>query len=241
MEPIIEVKNIYKTFDRNDKQSTEALKNVSFMIYRGDTFGVVGESGSGKSTIARLLTCLIKASAGEIIINKNNISKSKRLPKELQGKLQMIFQNPLESFNPRRKIGFSIGESLLNQGLSKIEIESKVKKQLELCGLSGEYAKMYPHELSGGQCQRAAIARALITEPEILICDEATSSLDVTVQKQIIELLNELRNKRTFTIVFISHNIPLVEMFCNRGIVLQNGEIKGTFEATSTNLIEYFE
>ncbi|MCR5581135.1 MAG: dipeptide/oligopeptide/nickel ABC transporter ATP-binding protein [Pseudobutyrivibrio sp.] len=241
MATCVEFNNVSKIFDRNDKQETEALKDISFTVQRGDIFGIVGESGSGKSTIARLLTGLIPPTSGQILIEEKLLeARSGRLPKELIGRLQMVFQNPLESFNPRHTLGYGIGESLLNKGLCKDEIRARVKEQLILCGLTEDMAELYPHQVSGGQCQRAAIARALISDPDIIVCDEATSSLDVTVQKQIIELLSDLRAKKDITIIFISHNLPLVEIFCDRGIVLQSGVLKGTFEATSSNLIEYF-
>jgi len=241
MEPIIEVKDISKTFNSSHRESTEALQQVTFSINEGETFGILGQSGSGKSTIARILTGLTAPSSGNVTVDGISYSKNAQMPKALIGKMQMVFQNPLESFDPRKTIGNGIGESLLNLGMPKKEIKSRVAAQVKKCGLPEEFADRYPHQLSGGQCQRAAIARALITNPKILICDEATSSLDVTVQKQIIELLADLKRESNLTIVFISHNIPLVELFCDRGIILKNGQLKSTFEATSSNLIEYFK
>lgn len=241
MEPIIKFENVFKTFPRNDKKTTEALSDISFTVMEGECFGILGESGSGKSTIARILAGLITPTSGSIQVAGHMYSgRANGIPKELIGQLQMVFQNPLESFNPRRKIGVGIGESLANKGVNKAIIKEKVDKELEVCGLPREVASRYPHQLSGGQGQRAAIARALITEPKIIICDEATSALDVTVQKQIIELLFQLKKERNITIIFISHNIPLVEMICDRAMILKNGRQKGIFQATSTNLIEYF-
>lgn len=225
MEPIIIVEDLHKSFSRNEKMNNEVLKGVTFQVEKGECLGLVGESGCGKSTMARILTGLIPATKGNVYIN-GEVLKGIRMG------TQMVFQNPNESFNPRKTIGFGIGEGLKNKGLSKTEINAKVEQLLEMCGLPKEMAKKYPHQISGGQCQRAAIARALSVDPEILICDEATSSLDVTVQKQIIELLQELRKKRDITIIFISHNLPLVEMFCDRAILIENGVIKRTFVAT---------
>ncbi len=218
MESIITINNLYKTFERNDKKKTEALKGISFDVKKGECLGIVGESGSGKSTIARLLTGLIPASSGDIIIEGKPL---KGVPENIQ----MVFQNPVESFNPRKTFLYSVGEGLKNQGMKKAEIRTRAEELFESCGLSKELLDKYPHQVSGGQCQRAAIARALALEPSILICDEATSSLDVTVQKQIIELLDEIRSQRNLTILFICHNLPLVEMFCERAIILKEGEI----------------
>ncbi len=222
---IIQVDQLSKSFNVNKKNMTTAVENVSFDLDRGETLGVVGESGSGKSTIARLLTGLISPDNGEIYIDGDSLKQLKKNPKVLYGKIQMVFQNPVSSFDPRRTIGAGIGEALINRGFSKTEVRSRVAELLEMCDLDAGYAKKYPHEVSGGQCQRAAIARALAIDPDILICDEATSSLDVTVQKQIIDLLQEIKNKRGLSIIFISHNLALVNMFCDRVIVMKDGRI----------------
>jgi peptide/nickel transport system ATP-binding protein len=139
----------------------------------------------------------------------------------------MVFQTPVESFNPRVKLGDGVGESLRNNGVSKSETKERVEKLLVECGLPKEYYDKYPHEVSGGECQRAAIARALANEPKILICDEATSSLDVTVQKEIIALLNGIREKRgsDISIMFISHDIALVQQFCDKVVVMNKGQV----------------
>ena len=141
--------------------------------------------------------------------------------------MQMVFQTPADSFDPRRTLGDGIGESLRNAGLSRKETREKVEALLKDCGLPPEYAGRYPHQVSGGQCQRAAIARALAIAPRLLICDEITSALDVTVQKEILELLNALRTRqgRGLSILFISHDISLVQQFCDRVLVMYRGEI----------------
>lgn len=136
----------------------------------------------------------------------------------------MVFQDPVSSFDPRRTLGEGIGESLRNAGVPRKEAEKRVRQLLEQCGLPEEFAKRYPHEVSGGQCQRAAIARALAIEPQILICDEATSALDVAVQKQIMELLDLLRKEKHLTILFICHNLALVQSFCDRILVMKQGK-----------------
>ena len=211
MEPIIKVENLSKTFKGRSGVNKEAVKDVSFEVYEGDTLGIVGESGSGKSTIARLVAGLISPTSGQITIN---------------GDVQMVFQNPLESFNPRKTIGYSVTEGLRNKGASKAEAKEIVMMLFDECGLSRELFDKYPHQLSGGQCQRAAIVRAISLEPKILICDEATSALDVTVQKTIIELLDKLRTEKNLTILFICHNLSLVKIFCNKQIVVVDGKIE---------------
>lgn len=137
----------------------------------------------------------------------------------------MVFQDPVSSFDPRRTLGEGIGESLRNAGVPRKEAEKRVRQLLEQCGLPEEFSKRYPHEVSGGQCQRAAIARALAIEPQILICDEATSALDVAVQKQIMELLDLLRKEKHLTILFICHNLALVQSFCDRILVMKQGKM----------------
>ena len=145
--------------------------------------------------------------------------------KDVYGNIQMVFQNPVGSFDPRRTLGDGIGESLRNGGMKKKDVEEKVKKLLLQCGLEPEFAKRYPHEVSGGQCQRAAIARALAVEPKMLICDEATSALDVTIQKQIMGLLEELKEQSGLSFIFICHNLALVQMFCDKVLVLYEGKL----------------
>jgi peptide/nickel transport system ATP-binding protein len=141
--------------------------------------------------------------------------------------MQMVFQTPTDSFDPRRTLGDGIGESLRNRGMSRRETKKEVARLLEECGLTNEFAGRYPHQVSGGQCQRAAIARALAIRPKLLICDEATSALDVTIQKEIISLLNELRwqHGSELSILFICHDIALVQQFCNRVLVLYHGKL----------------
>ena len=136
----------------------------------------------------------------------------------------MVFQMPMESFDPRRTLGDGIGESLRNMGISRAETRKRVENLFERCGLDAEYAGRYPHQVSGGQCQRAAIARVLAVSPDILICDEATSALDVTVQKQILELLTELKQKENLSFILICHDLALVQAFCDKVLVLYHGK-----------------
>lgn len=226
MKRVLKAENLTKTFYSSGRPPFTAVDHVNFELYEGEILGVVGESGSGKSTIAKLITRLIDASEGSIEINGKNVTdiKGKDL-REVYKQIQMVFQNPVGSFNPRRTLGQGIGESLQNTGMSKKDIDAKVAELLVQCGLPAEFASRYPHEVSGGQCQRAAIARALAINPQILICDEATSALDVTVQAQIIELLRDLQKKNHMSYIFICHNLALVQMFCDRVVVLYEGKI----------------
>lgn len=226
MKPLIEVKNLNKTFFRNGKPEFTAVDGVSFQLYPGEILGIVGESGSGKSTLAKAITRLIDVTDGMIAIEGQDIThaKGKEL-REIYRKVQMVFQSPVGSFDPRRTLGDGISESLRNHGISKGDADERTRLLLEQCGLSAEFAKRYPHEVSGGQCQRAAIARALAIEPKVLICDEATSALDVTVQQQIIELLNSLQENNRIAYIFICHNLALVQAFCSRVLVMHDGKI----------------
>lgn len=226
MEPILEVKGLKKVFHQRGKRDVTAVDDISFTLYPGEILGIVGESGSGKSTIAKMVTRLIDVTEGEIILDGQNITHLKGSAlKDAYRKIQMVFQSPAGSFNPRKTLGYGIGESLKNKGVSKDEIRKRAAMLLGQCGLSEEFVDRYPHQVSGGQCQRAAIARALAVEPKIIICDEATSALDVTVQKQVIELLQTLKEERNLSYVFICHNLGLVQQFCDRLVVMKDGRV----------------
>ncbi|MDY2626696.1 MAG: dipeptide/oligopeptide/nickel ABC transporter ATP-binding protein [Lachnospiraceae bacterium] len=226
MKPILEINNLTKTFVTEGKPDFTALDHVSFQLYPGETLGIVGESGSGKSTLAKTITRLIDATEGTVTLNGQDITRvSGKELRDVYKDIQMVFQTPVSSFDPRRTLGDGIGESLRNRGVSKKETEKTVLDLLEKCGLTAEFAGRYPHEVSGGQCQRAAIARALAIQPKILICDEATSALDVTVQQQIMELLKKLREENRISYLFICHNLGLVQSFCDRIVVMYEGKI----------------
>ena len=173
-----------------------------------------------------MITRLTDITDGTLKFQGKDITKLKKSQlRDVYGNIQMVFQNPAGSFDPRRTLGDGIGESLRNRGMKKTDIAIRVKELLEQCGLDGELAKRYPHEVSGGQCQRAAIARALAVDPKVLICDEATSALDVTVQKRIIELLRRLKEEKNFSYLFICHNLALVQEFCDWVLVMKDGGI----------------
>ncbi len=226
MKELLKTEALTRRFKDNDKTEFAAVDNVSFVLYEGETLGIVGESGCGKSTLVKLITGLRSADSGKICLDGEDITKAhgKKL-REVYRKMQMVFQSPVSSFDPRKTIGYGIGESLQNNGVKKTERLKRTAELLAECGLSEDYAERYPHELSGGECQRAAIARALAIEPRILICDEATSALDVTVQKQIMELLQSLKQEKKLSFLFICHNLALVQSFCDRVIVMQDGKI----------------
>ena len=238
MSILLEAEHLTKTFTQRGKNPFKAVNDVSFTLKKGETLGIVGESGSGKSTIAKLLTRLTDITEGTLKFEGKDITRLKQSQlKEVYGDIQMVFQNPVGSFDPRRTLGDGIGESLRNRGMKKADVEKRVAELLEQCGLEKEYAKRYPHEVSGGQCQRAAIARALAVEPKVLICDEATSALDVTVQKQIMELLMKLKKEKQLSFLFICHDLALVQLFCDRVIVMHDGHVEE--EGTPEEIIEH--
>ena len=221
---ILKAEHLKKVFI-SGKKSMTAVDDVSFELQRGECLGIVGESGSGKSTIAKMITHLEPVTGGQIFLDEKNITNAKgKELRDIYQDMQMVFQMPMESFDPRRTLGDGIGESLRNMGISRRETRERVENLLEKCGLEKEFADRYPHQVSGGQCQRAAIARALAVDPEILICDEATSALDVTVQKQILELLIELKEKENLSFLLICHDLARVQALCDKVLVLYHGK-----------------
>ena len=224
MQEILKVSSIKKTFLK-DGESNTVINDVSFTVKKGQCVGIVGESGCGKSTTVRVILGLLNFDEGEIILSGNKLSPQNKIRlKEIQGKIQIVFQMPTESFNPRIKLGKSIKEAM-KKILTSEEKEVKLKKLFEECQLSYDLADRYPKEVSGGQCQRAAIARALASDPQLLICDEATSALDVTVQYKIMNLLKNIQRNRNMAILFICHDIALVQQFCDYVLVMDKGKI----------------
>lgn len=222
---MLEVKNLKKTFLKN-KVSFSAVDDIGFSMQPGEILGIVGESGSGKSTVARILTRLETADRGSVMWEGKDIFSLKG--KDLQAyyrQVQMVFQNPQDSFDPRCTLGDGVMESMINQGMKKADARKRMLELLELVELPSEIADRYPHQVSGGQCQRAAIARALAVQPKVLICDEATSALDVTIQLQIIELLEKLQKETGLSLLLISHDLALIQRLCNRVLVMYEGKI----------------
>ena len=228
VEPILQVENLTKVFVRKGQPDFTAVNHVGFDLAPGEVLGLIGESGSGKSTTVNMITRLLDATEGRVVLDGEDITHiSGRSLRKVYSKMQMVFQTPTDSFDPRRRLGDGIGESLRNNGFSRSDTKKEVERLLGLCGLTPDFADRYPHQVSGGQCQRAAIARALAIKPKLLICDEATSALDVTIQQEIIDLLNSLRSggMTELSILFICHDIALVQQFCDRVLVMYKGNI----------------
>ena len=225
MHTILDVKDLTKNFYKN-KQLFTAVNHISFQLRQGECLGLVGESGCGKSTTVKMLTHLLKPDSGEILLEGTEIQHlTGKALKKLYTEIQMVFQIPQDSFDPRRTLGDSIMESMRNHNVSRKEAQNRLGQLLQQVELPPELADRYPNQVSGGQCQRAAMARALAVNPKILICDEATSALDVTVQAQIIELLKRLQQEMDLSILLISHDLALVQHLCDRVIVMYQGNI----------------
>ena len=225
-EIILQCKNIKKKYKKKDHYHI-AANNISFALKKGECLAIVGESGCGKSTLARIIMNLEKADDGKVILDGNNITniKGKKLSSVYKD-IQMVFQDAIGSLNPKMTIGESIKEYVCSLcSTTKEEREKKVEDLLELVGLPKEFKNRYPHELSGGQCQRVAIARALSSHPKVLICDETTSALDVSVQAQVLDLLIKMKNNLNISYIFITHDLALVSSFCDRVIVIKDGSI----------------
>ncbi|CAH8772086.1 ATP-binding cassette domain-containing protein [Paenibacillus dendritiformis] len=230
--PVLEVKNLKQYFTSGfgrRKTVLKAVDDVSFTIHKGETFGLVGESGCGKTTTGRTIIRLYQPTSGEIYFNGKLISGrlSKEARQEVTRGMQMIFQDPIASLNPRMTVKEIIGEGLKINKLCKNEKEmlAMVYDILEMVGLTKEHASRYPHEFSGGQRQRIGIARALITNPDLIIADEPISALDVSIQAQVLNLLNRLRKKLGLTILFIAHDLSVVKYFSDRIGVMYNGKL----------------
>lgn len=238
--PVLEVNHLHKTFDGKHEE-VHAVKDVSFRIGKNECLGLIGESGSGKSTIAGIVAGLVPESSGMISYHGEILSgKSRKEQDRLTRNMQMVFQNPRATFNPRQRIADGVAEGIrYYEKLPVKELRSKACYYLELAGLPAEYGRKFAWQLSGGECQRAAIARALISEPDFLICDEITSALDVSVQKVILEILTELRRERKMSILFISHDLAVVSQFCDRVMVLCQGEV--VEEGTVQKILEHPE
>ena len=207
--------------------NVRAVDDVSFEIYRGETLGLVGESGSGKTTVGRSLLRIIEPTSGRIEFDGRDIVGMNRKEfREIQHRMQMIFQDPYASLNPRIRVGDIVAEPLEIQGtLSKREIKDRVVELLELVGLETSYLKRYVHEFSGGQRQRIGIARALVLKPDLIVCDEPISALDVSIQAQIVNLLEELQDKFGLTYLFIAHDLSMVRQVSDRIAVMYLGKI----------------
>ena len=224
-EKIIEMKNLKKYFPMKKRQVLKAVDNVTMDIYRGEVLSLVGESGSGKTTLGRTVSRLYPKTAGDILI-EGKPAESYSI-KEFTKKIQMIFQDPQASLNPRMTVGDIVAEGIDIHKLasSKKERMKKVYNLLEIVGLNREHASRFPHEFSGGQRQRIGIARALGVDPEILVCDEPISALDVSIQAQVVNLLKELQKQRNLTLLFIAHDLSMVKYISDRVAVMYRGKV----------------
>lgn len=225
-EKLIEVKNLKKYFHIGKGKVLKAVDDISIDIYKGETLGLVGESGCGKSTAGRTIIQLYNATSGQVIYDGEDIQrKSAKDIKNMKKKMQMIFQDPYSSLNPRMTVLEIISEGIDNHEVlhNKKEKEAKVYELLELVGLNKRHANRYPHEFSGGQRQRIGIARALAVEPEFIIADEPIAALDVSIQAQIVNLLQELQQKKGLTFLFIAHDLSMVKYISDRIAVMYLG------------------
>ena len=234
-QPLLQVRGLRMHFPvtegmiaRRHIGDVKAVDGVDLAIQRGETLGLVGESGCGKTTMGRCILRLEKPTAGEILYNGIDIARlDRRELVALRRRIQVIFQDPYSSLNPRQKVGSIIGEPMMVHGVEKDPRRraDRVRELLSVCGLNPNFADRYPHEMSGGQRQRVGIARALALNPEFIVCDEAVSALDVSIQAQIINLLEDLRDKLNLTYLFIAHDLSVVRHLCQRVAVMYLGRV----------------
>lgn len=232
--PLLQVKDVNTVFNIREPgdffwqkpSKLQAVNDVSFELFPGETLGVVGESGCGKSTLARTIIGLVKAESGSIKFDgKEMVGMSKREIRDMRQDIQMIFQDPLASLDPRMTIGDIIAEPLRTYfpKMSKSEVKDQVKAMMKKVGLLPNQVNRYPHEFSGGQCQRIGIARALILKPKLIICDEPVSALDVSIQAQVINLLQEVQKEMGLALIFIAHDLSVVKHISDRVLVMYLG------------------
>lgn len=236
-EEVLTVKDLSKSFNSgggllgigSGKREVLAAQNVSLTLARGETLGVVGESGSGKSTVARCVVRLLDADAGSILLGGVDLRPLGRAAmREHRARIQMVFQDPFASLNPRTRVGKIIAQGPLIRGSSKKEAKQRAEELLSIVGLDERAYHRYPHEFSGGQRQRIGIARALALNPDVLVADEPVSALDVSIQAQILELLDEIRERMKLSMIFITHDLRVAAQVCDRLVVMRHGKVVET-------------
>ena len=218
-----------RPFWSGGQRKVPAAQDVNLILRKGEILGIVGESGSGKSTVARCIMRLIEPSTGSVMLGKDDIAAlSGTMLRPVRQRIQIVFQDPYRSLNPRRKIGESIIEGLLNFGTPREQASAKAIETLRVVGLDADAMDRYPHQFSGGQRQRICIARALVMEPEVLVADEAVSALDVSVQAQVLELLEQIRQRTGVGVLFITHDLRVAAQICDTILVMQRGQVVET-------------
>ncbi|MDR1194626.1 MAG: ATP-binding cassette domain-containing protein [Peptococcaceae bacterium] len=226
---ILEVRRLRKTFNAGKSNELTAVDDISFHVYEGETFGLVGESGCGKSTVGRIILRLYAPTSGDVFFAGENVGqiKDKANLSSFRRRAQIIFQDPYASLDPRMKVKDIIAEGIKLHSLAqtKAEMDSRVNELLALVGLNVSHANRYPHEFSGGQRQRIGIARALAVRPEFIVCDEPISALDVSIQAQVVNLLQELQEERKLTYLFIAHDLSMVKRLSDRIGVMYKGKL----------------
>ena len=236
-EPVLEVKALTKTFRSGGgflgfggkERIVHAARDVTLELRKGETLGIVGESGSGKSTVARCIVRLVDAEAGEILLGGTDLRLLGRAEmRPHRARIQMVFQDPYASLNPRTRVGAIIAQGPIIQGMPRKEAEAKTRDLLKVVGLDERAYDRYPHEFSGGQRQRIGIARALVLNPDVLVADEPVSALDVSIQAQILELLDEIRERMTLSMIFITHDLRVAAQVCDRLAVMRHGVVVET-------------
>ncbi|MGI9509683.1 MAG: ATP-binding cassette domain-containing protein, partial [Geminicoccaceae bacterium] len=236
-EPVLDVQGLCKTYRSGGsffglgakERKVAAADHVDLELRRGETLGVVGESGSGKSTVARCIVRLNDADEGRILLHGTDLQPLGRSAmRPYRAKIQMVFQDPFASLNPRTKVGKIIAQGPLIQGVPATEAERRARELLEIVGLDERAYDRYPHEFSGGQRQRIGVARALANDPEVLIADEPVSALDVSIQAQILRLLDEIRERMSLSMIFITHDLRVAAQVCDRIAVMRRGVVVET-------------
>lgn len=220
--PLLEIRNVAKSYGKG-KRKKDVLKNINITLNEGEVLGIIGESGCGKSVLLNLIACLEPVSGGQLFFKGKEYTGMK--PKDVCSWFQVIFQDSEAAFDPKMTIRHSMQENLKLLSSDTSDMDRKIDEMVGMMGLDTSLAERYPRQLSGGQVQRMAVARGLVTEPNMLLCDEITSALDVSAQAMILQYLYELRQKRGLTMIFVSHDLALCSTFCDRIAIMQNGEI----------------